>query len=690
MNLIKKNIVTSLSLFLLLSSGYIKSSIETKNKNKTMAYNFFARFKPGDSFYGKNISLLNSSVCQDRIFYMRHTLDFGLGAIFGLDKPSPSAQLKFTLRNKAVWGSPNIVPTTTDSTKLLEKVGQAHKHHTPRHVSWLREAWLQFSLNEAARSSFLNKEQTFTLGAFPFELGRGISLGDAYAVGPDYVGFYSDAAVDQYAFGAKLSGEITKERLSYDIYGAILNNKTGSLRDTGEKIFAQQYGRLDCPSRGFGVVNIVIAGRLNITAVNNKKNGLLQFEPYCLVNTDREQKVEFRGDATSKLGTLGLACEYEKENFGFGFDCAVNLGHQCVKGWDRNVVASQNRNGKLSFVNSHAYVGVDPSSTEANEVNLSAYKAPKAVIVNNVNQTNIPGQGISNVGTDAQSIINKATRDGNFNGKAIGTVTDYASSTGAPEQVPTINGVPTDIKDVIYNACDRFRDPYTNKYRGYMFVTDAAWFFFERDLRLAATVGYASGDADPNFLQKDGDYKGFIGLQSLYAGKRVKSSFYLGGAGKLRLPLDTPTTEEKIDKFAATVSGFSDLAFIGVGLKWEPHEAIRPFLLNPNVLLYWETWPDRKFDAKTKTLLREQSSSFLGGELNVFMEKEILKNLNFIVISSIFIPGQHFYDVQGKPLNKEQLKLLDKLDRTGYNNDSIPNLGTDVAFALNIKFDYKF
>ena len=42
-----------------------------------------------------------------------------------------------------------------------------------------------------------------TFGAFPFELGRGIALGTAYAVDASDLGFYSENAIDQYAFGGK-------------------------------------------------------------------------------------------------------------------------------------------------------------------------------------------------------------------------------------------------------------------------------------------------------------------------------------------------------------------------------------------------------------------------------------------------------------------------------------------------------
>ena len=74
--------------------------------------------------------------------------------------------------------------------------------------------------------------------------------------------------------------------------------------------------------------------------------GSFELEPYALYNRDPEQRVEFFGDASSRLGTIGLAGEYLSSCWEFGFDYAVNLGRQKVKGWDRNQVELQNRNAR--------------------------------------------------------------------------------------------------------------------------------------------------------------------------------------------------------------------------------------------------------------------------------------------------------------------------------------------------------
>ena len=665
-----------------------------KKDDQPFQWRLSGKLKTGDTYYGKNIKLLNNCHPEDRVFYIKSTLDVnGDMAYLNL------VRSRFSLRSKATWGSAEVIPTTTTPTKTLDSVGRDHKHHFPRHVLWMREAWLEFSLNESLGLKSLEKKQTLTLGAFPFSLGRGIALGDAYAVSPNYLGFYSDTAVDQYAFGIKLSGDIVDNRLSYDLYGAILDNRSNSLSKTGKKIRGQEYDKLTRQERGFGIINYVIAGRLNINAVDDKKHGKLNCEPYFLFNNDPEQTVEFRADAESKLGTIGFASEYTSDRFEFGFDTALNFGRQRVKGWDRNHIQPQNRNGGVELVNSHVYVNVDPlSDNAANITNWDAYKVPH--ISTGVKITAPNAGRISGVGSASRKLINGAPRDEVNNGKSIGTVISYDKDPNNPAAAETTSSLSdlTTLPELItganqnqlFNAKDRFRNPYENRYKGWMFVADIATFFSDRDFQIAGTVAYASGDHDPNFVLKDCDYRGFIGLQELYAGKRVKSAFFLGSAGKVSRPLDIPETRRQPNRFSAVVSGFTNLALIGAGLTYEPKDWKKRFSINPNILLFWQPNPDKAFDLLTKSDLSQSSRSFLGVEFNLFFKKELMKNLTLFGITSVFVPGSHYEDVRGKPMNAEQWKILDRFDVTGYGEDMAPGLGTNISYTFNFGFEYKF
>jgi len=595
-------------------------------------YSLSSIFKP-ETFYGKNINLLNNNNDFDRIYFSRHTLDITFDVLYGKKTYGDNvAEFSFTVRNRSIWGNPESIARTTEAeTKILESIGRPHRHAIPRHIFWMREGWLLFDISEALSLPFSNKH-TFTTGAFSFELGRGISLGDAFAVGPEILGFYTESVVDQYAFGGKFNGDILTNCLSYDLYTAILQNKSTSLSETAKKILGQEFDHLKRPERGSGKVNFLIAARLNWEVFNNKL-GLLNLEPYALFNSDPEQRVEFFADASSKLGTIGFAGEYSGEKFEGGFDYALNLGQQRVKGWDRNQIEEENRDGFVVLVNNHVRIDNPESGAKA-------LYAPN-----------------SETGTQVQKIIDESFRNESQNGKQIGSV----------------NGVGN-----LFNTDNRFRNPFTNRYEGWMFVIDASCWIYKQDLKFALTAGVASGDDNPNFETKDGKFDGFIPLQEIYSGKRVKSAFVLGGAGKLRRPLSTPTTNQAPSKFAQNVSGFSNIVFFGSGLTWKPKSWKKSLKIRPNILAYWEEHSTG--NART----------YLGAETNIFVDYYMLEKLKFFFVGSIFFPGTFYVDRKGLPITARQEAELDRLDRTGFEEDRIPDLGNDIAYTFNIGLNYEF
>jgi hypothetical protein len=203
---------------------------------------FEVRLRLPEFFYGKNLRLLNNDNPTDRIIYFRHTVDCITQYRYGHPKaPYDIIYAKMTIRNKGVWGDPESIASTTSAS--VNEFGTSfgeHSHGIPLHFLWIRELWIQFSLKELLCLPFCN-HHTLTFGAFPFELGRGIALGSAYALDASDLGFISEYAVDQFAFGGKLSGELVKAKLFYDLYGAILDNKSASFSQTNAKFRGQQY-----------------------------------------------------------------------------------------------------------------------------------------------------------------------------------------------------------------------------------------------------------------------------------------------------------------------------------------------------------------------------------------------------------------------------------------------------------------
>jgi len=213
-----------------------------------------------------------------------------------------------------------------------------------------------------------------------------------------------------------------------------------------------------------------------------------------------------------------------------------------------------------------------------------------------------------------------------------------------------------------------------------MFVADAAYSFCEKDLQLAAAAGVTSGDDNPNFETKDGTYAGFIGLQEVYSGKRVRSVFLLGGAGKLKRLFSTPalTDIQAPSPKAQAISGFTNLVFCGTSLKWKPKSWKKPFEINPNVLALWQ---ERKIG---------NARTFLGVESGLFINYSLLKDLKLFWVSSLFFPGSHYKDRMGTPvLTDEERAFFNSENPTG-KQDRIAGLGANVAYTYNLGLIYTF
>jgi hypothetical protein len=642
-----------LSLFVVAKSNQLEETFNPRTAPKSpLAFDYGdlhgrvqIKFKP-ETFMAKNSNLLNSANPSDSLGFNRSTIDLSVNLLW-----RNVTEFFATLRNKATWGNAETIAQTTETeVKLLESVFGAHRHSITRQIFWLREGWLKFSINEAF--SLFRHPHYFTLGYFPFELGRGIALGSAFAVNPRFLGFFSDNVIDQYAPGFKWTGELPNN-FSYDLYGEIAENRSDTFGNTTLKVRGQEFGHRFNQERGPGRINYIIAARARWIPKADK-NFLVSFEPYVLYNNAPAQTVEFFEDAASELGTFGMAGEFVFGDFEWGFDAAKNVGHQDVRGWDRNKIEFENRGGAAVLVNSQV-VTEDPNLVS---------RPPKVLYDPN-----------STEGRVIQEIINTSVQNATQNGQLIGTV-------GATQ---------------LYNGLFRFRNPHRNVYQGWMVVTDAAYWLHKRDFKVAAMVGAASGDKnpnqnidDPNSVRFDGNFKGFIGLQEIYSGNRVQSAFFLGGAGRIPRPLVIPLPGEGVDELPTAINGFTNLIFVGLAAHWYPKICGRSWSIRPNVLTYWQEHATNKFDLTTQMSSTQNARNFFGTEVNAFIDVDLMRDLKLYIVASTFIPGDHYRDIRGTPLSREQQKLLDRLDVTGVDADRLPLLGTDNAYTLNIGLEYRY
>lgn len=606
-------------------------------RKKLGDFTLSGRFRP-ETFYSKNTTLLNDCAPLDRAFYVRHTIDInGNVTCRQCAEGDDAAQIKFTLRNKGTWGNPaSIAPTNDASFKDIDATIGSHRHSLGRHVVWIRELWLKMCLNDLFRVTDAPTKHYFLLGFYPFSVGHGIALGTAYAVNSGLLGFYTDNVVDQFAPGFLFTGDLIKDRLSYDVYGAIFENKSDSMRNNSEQIYLQRFGRRDCPARGFGHVNWLIAGRFQAVAFDHATLGKFELEPYGLFNHAPEQKVEFPADAKSELGTLGIELDYTNKNFDMCFEIARNFGAQTVWGWDRNQIVRQldSTTAVVRHVNSHVFN--EGTTTKALDISAN------------------------------QTIINNSFQAASANGQVIG--------------------------GGLQNALNRFSDQYASNFKGWMCIADAGYWFFDRQLQVAIAFGLASGDENPNTdfdlgkgKPSDNSFDGFVGLQEVYTGDRVESALVLGARSIVR-PLSLPNDAIQRGLFASTVSEFTNIGYAGAGLHIVPKTSIKPYI-RPNLMFFWQEEPSSAFDKSLNQPSAACAPNFLGSELNLFVDLFPLECLKAYGVIALFIPGSHYDAVQGTPINKQQLDFFQQAD---VDVTTLPLLGVNNAFTLNLGFEYRF
>src|SRR3990167_1975456 len=596
-------------------------------------------YNRAETFYGISLTLLSKSQ-YDQILYFKNTTDLKFFV-----KQADVLRSRLVIRNVFRVGEPETLGSTSESfVKILDIEEGVHRHYIGKLLFWIREGWFEATLNDIFCLKTPGKHY-FKIGVFPFVLGRGIALGDAFAIAPGILGFYSNNVIDQFAPGMLFYGDIVPDRLEYDVYFSILRNYSGTYREVNEKIYANEIGRADAPWRGFGHVNFVFATRF-IGIIPNIVGcpGVLRIEPYAFLNYDPEQKVEFESDALTKLATLGAAFDYEGEQFEWGLEMEANFGHQTVFPWDRNKMEEANRNGTQVVQYTKVLDGPpDDSGTE------------NALV------------------SDANKVIVDASPQGTaFNGKEI-------DSSG------------------LYDATDRFRAERIHTLNGAMFVADGSIIWSKR-VKLSSALQIASGDDNPNknpindsTESVSDNYTGFIPFQSIYSGKRVLSLFFLG-TGRISRPLDVSPARASKGRLASVDSGFTNLLLLGFGADidantyWCKNTRIRP-----NVLFGWQTHATKKYDINELDSLEEPADKYLGVEFNVFVESELYTNLRLFLVTGFFLPGSHYFDVKGKPFTKDQLSALQNPvcgETFGFN--SSPVLATNPAFLFNIGLIYNF
>jgi hypothetical protein len=626
MNFGKKGALFALAL---LTSVFSMSAKKVLYEDKDAGFALTTSGKMVQSFlFGRNAAILNDVAVGrlghvDQLFTFKTTFDWALNFLH-----NDGYEAQVSLRSKSVWGNPKQNKTTTASVKLEEPFIGSHSHEIEPRIVYLREAWLKLNLDDVFGRNI--GSQTFTMGSFGFKVGRGIAFGDAFAVNSRTLGFYGESSIDMYAPGMKLSGNVWTDNIKYNLYGSLSQNKSTSFSETSDQVYDQLIlngSYVDKYARGFGAIDANFISNLDIILFENKEQSLkFSVEPYIVFNYSTLQKIEESGDAKSKLATFGFAGDLEYGCFEIGFEGAFNKGHQEAYAWDRNKIKFQTNSttGALEQVHSHIY-------NEAGLTTKLAYTGDTTIYR--------PAGGVS-------SLMNSALIDGT----------------------------------AAFNASNRFRDACKNIYKGSMFVADASVYIYKRDLKASFGGGYSSGDVNPNTQKKgtERDYKGFVSLQEVYSGSRIRSIILLDS-------LVRPVPLVNNASYRSGVESFSDLKFIGAAMAYKPESSKRKFSLIGNVIAGWQDEPSLKFGSST-----EYAKSDLGVELNILMTVQLFKDVKLKTETAFFFPGQFYTDLKGTPLTGVVAGLVKNAEAGVSETASLPTLSNNNCFTAGMLLEYSF
>lgn len=432
----------------------------------------------------------------------------------------------------------------------------------------------------------IDTNHTIKVGMFEFSLGRGISYGASYGLSKSFLGVFSEAT-NYSPFGMLISGDVIKGKMSYDLYWSRLEE----LSAKPNQVFGTEAARTGDGStkiNGTDKSNDVYAARLKYK-YDFEKYGKLETEGYLLYNDAQDQKAEIARDASVRLVTGGLGLEYKNKNFELGVEGAMNRGEELMKQIDRNTkVLKHDSDGYGQFYYTKVLDGEDSATV-----------------------------GIS----DAIDAKLKTNRD---NG--------YLVQTG------------------VYNASDRIRQSFTNNLKGWMLVADGSYRFDSYNMTIASAAGYASGDVNPHSVEKDKNYKGFIGINENYAGTRVTSALTLNARKALRPVLSSSLDDSSnVDAKPLIDNSFSNIIFAGAGLKWKCNSCRTEIALNG--LSYWNDVSTNAWDANQSQALARLANSYLGFEVNTIVKYSLTEHLKFEATGALFVPGAFYTDIKGMNLS---------------------------------------
>lgn len=585
----------------------------------------------------------------DEYSFFADRIDLDTNIAYGEGKyGKPAIQVHHKARHKHKGGAPAVMATDSSSFRIGEVRQEVEPAKISHPLQWVKHLWAEASVN-ALTGRNAATDHTIRFGMFDHSVGRGIAYGPLFGTNKKFLGVFN-ASSDFSPFGVRLSGDLVKDRLSYNLYFARLQEMSGSFQQVQERNKA--HINAANPQNGKGKANDVLSASVKVN-YGNHSLGDMTSDLYVVWNKASDQHVEMDRDSKVSLATGGWGLEYSKGNFEFGYEAAVNFGEQHVFAIDRNTM------GLAVIEDVVTGLEADAPAAVTTETQVIAPVYSKVTVAGGTGV--ITSNGANNVKTEVEAYT------GDVNSAVL---TGTATIGGASR--------------ALANASDRFRKEYRNTFAGWMVVADMSYDWKKAGVKLHAGAGHASGDNNPHLQETNKTYHGFIGMHENYAGKRVKSVFMLNARKGFRPHIqrdDSGNTAVLID------NSFTDMTFVGAGFDWKL--AKRNIDVNCNVLGFFKDKASLKYDSVADQSINENARKYLGTEANVNFTWNLLPGLDLAGQFAAFLPGSFYEDTKGTPLNTKFIAHVDKADTSG-RTQAKPRTGTDTAYHLNLGLQYKF
>ncbi len=598
-------------------------------------------------YFGQNLDLLNDTQPFDAYSLFQYIFDFGIS----LDKKliptsADSLSLNAQVRMKGIFGHSGSCLSSGDTPIKVGwgRTEAIHLQEIEKFLIWMREVDITYRPT-------MRQKTYFRIGLFPFKIGHGLVLGNAYRVKIPIPGQYVYEQIDQFRPGLIFNVSNEHETMIGTAYLGIEKAKSTRFLQNAAVTNGQNLETpYDEQGANKGTVLAVAQAQISHTY---KGAHTLTFCPY-LLGQNSSQAIEFPNDATSNLGTFGFSGTYSYNSLEVGFECAKNFGKQHVKAWDRNQLVQAN-----GIFNTHLFYTADTTLTLAKVTDADFTFATIPVYPTSI-----------------------ALSYGN------GTNFIYSPSLGT--------------NFIFKNSYDRFRRGYDNTYTGFLFYADCL-ITMKAPLTLGLAFAYASGADNPNdsddtilmtrltpgitYKDYNKKYHGFVGIEQLFEGKSI-NPLYFAQAQKMNQPFT--------DQSVLTTPQFTNQGFFGTTLRYKglEHKA-HTFCAQGTVVSYFMATSIKKglsaslwqaqslnFTTQMYTDMNSPLPQFLGNEFNFSLDYHIGSDFTFSLLGAFFFPGKFYKQAAGKTIS---LALQTQLNSQnfGTNDTTPPTFGSDTCFFLS-------